>query len=57
MKDRFVLRYSQGASKQVPSARAEGAIAAGHPNGPKHRLLHDHRSDDALLEYLDNLEE
>jgi hypothetical protein len=55
MKDKFVLKYSQAASK-AEQQRSSGGTNAKHINSTKHTLLHDHRASDALLDYLDDLE-
>jgi len=54
MKDRFVLRYRQGA--EPPKGPASGKASPKALDGPKHSYLHDHRAKDELLEYLDDLE-
>jgi len=54
MKDRFVLRYRQGA--EAPTGPATGKATPKALDGPRHGYLHDHRAKDELLEYLDDLE-
>jgi len=57
MKDRFELNYRRRAPKTESEAvSGQGNVVRGS-NAPKPRLLHDHRYKDALVEYLDNLEE
>jgi hypothetical protein len=57
MTDRFVLRYKQDASKPEQEPPPEGGNILKRAKSTKRQLLHDHRSSDALLEYIDNLEE
>ena len=56
MKDRYFFNYRQGA-KSDSEAASERGEAAGGSKASKRSLLHDHRSKDALPEYLDDLEE
>ena len=57
MTDRFVLNHRKGASKAEQKPPPEGGNAIMRTKPTKHQLLHDHRSSDPLLEYLDDLEE
>jgi len=55
MKERYHLNYRQNPPKPVhgKAAGGEGATSTG---ATKHPYLHDHRTRDALHEYLGNLE-
>jgi len=57
MKDRFYLKYRKGASKPEPQTVPEDVGVIKRAKQGRRQLLHDHRPSDALLEYLDNLEE
>ena len=57
MTDRFVLKYSQRAAQQEPGPLNQGGIVTGRPGTRRNRPLHDQRTADSLLEYLDDLDE
>ena len=54
MKDRFALRYRQGANE--PKTTDGDDSSAKRLEGRRHSYLHDHRTRDALLDYIDDLE-
>jgi hypothetical protein len=59
MKDKFALNYKQVA--KGTDLQHEGGTgpsrSAGLRTREKQNYLHDHRTQDSLMEYLDNLEE
>ena len=56
MTERFFLKYRKESGKDSRLGTEEDRKRLSEPRS-KHTYLHDHRAEDSLVEYLDNIEE
>jgi len=57
---KFVFNYKQAAARNAPQGDGSGGASlrgSGPTKGRKENYLHEHRGQDSLLEYIDDLED